>query len=157
MSFAENSLIAGEQIVYEGKLHWSVMLGPVIGGIFFGLPGLMLLVGSAGAGLMSLTIAFIFIAYGMLKMKLTEMAITDKRILLKKGILGSRTIEVFLSKVEAITVDEPLLGKMLGYGTIVIRGTGGTQEPFAKVANPLEFKKRVQMIIDSHNMAASAK
>jgi uncharacterized membrane protein YdbT with pleckstrin-like domain len=76
---------------------------------------------------------------------------------LKKGILGSRTIEVFLSKVEAITVDEPLLGKMLGYGTIVIRGTGGTQEPFAKVANPLEFKKRVQMIIDSHNMAASAK
>jgi uncharacterized membrane protein YdbT with pleckstrin-like domain len=157
MSFAENSLIQGETIVYEGKLHWSVMLWPVIGGIIFGLIALPTLFTSTGTGFIFLVIAGLCVGYGLMKMKSTEMVVTNKRVLLKKGILRSVTVEVLLSKVEGIIVNEPILGKMLGYGTIVIRGTGGTNEPFANVAQPLEFKRRVQTIIDSNSMAANAK
>jgi hypothetical protein len=157
MGYAENSLIAGEKIVYEGQVHWSVMLGPMIGAAFFGLIGLVFLMASTGTGLAFLAIGAVSAFVGIMRIKSTEMVLTNKRILLKQGILKTRTIEVLLSKIEGISVEEPLLGRVLGYGTVMIRGTGGTHEPFRNVARPAEFKRRAQTIIDSHNMAAGAK
>jgi hypothetical protein len=53
-----------------------------------------------------------------------------------------------LAKIESISVDQSLAGRMFGFGTIVVRGTGGTPEPFATIAHPLEFRRRVQEQID---------
>ena len=49
-----------------------------------------------------------------------------------------------LTKVETIRVDQSILGRVLNYGTIVVTGTGGTNEPFTSIANPLEFRRQVQ-------------
>jgi uncharacterized membrane protein YdbT with pleckstrin-like domain len=64
------------------------------------------------------------------------MAVTNKRIIIKVGFLTKRTIELFLAKVESVGVEQTLLGRMMGYGSITVRGTGGTNEPFSHVANP---------------------
>jgi uncharacterized membrane protein YdbT with pleckstrin-like domain len=49
-----------------------------------------------------------------------------------------------LSKIESVNVDQGILGRILGYGTIRIIGTGGTKEAFPKILNPLEFRKKFQ-------------
>ncbi|HUK36041.1 MAG TPA: PH domain-containing protein, partial [Vicinamibacterales bacterium] len=53
-------------------------------------------------------------------------------------------LELVLQKVESIAVQEPLIGRMLGYGTIVVGGTGGTKEAFPLVPEPQEFRRQVQ-------------
>jgi uncharacterized membrane protein YdbT with pleckstrin-like domain len=72
------------------------------------------------------------------------MAVTSKRVIMKVGLLRKRTVELFLPKVESVRVEQGLLGRMLRYGDIVVRGTGGTAEPFKNVRLPLEFRRQVQ-------------
>jgi uncharacterized membrane protein YdbT with pleckstrin-like domain len=81
---------------------------------------------------------------GALKRSATEMALTNKRVIIKTGIATRRTIELMLTRIESIVVEEPTLGRMLGFGTVIIRGTGGTPEVFEKIAHPLEFREQVQ-------------
>jgi uncharacterized membrane protein YdbT with pleckstrin-like domain len=83
------------------------------------------------------------------KRSATEIAVTNRRVLVKVGLLTRRSIEIMLSKIESIRVEQSLVGRMLSFGTIVVRGTGGTPEPFAKIAHPLEFRRNVQEQIDS--------
>ena len=76
------------------------------------------------------------------------MAVTDKRVIVKVGVASRTTFELLLSKVESIGVEESMMGRILGYGTVVVRGTGGTPEPFDRVAHPIEFRKQVQQRIE---------
>ena len=74
----------------------------------------------------------------------SDFAITDKRVIIKVGLLRRRTMELQLSKLEAIAVDQGLLGRILGYGNIIVTGTGGTKEPFKTINGPLEFRRAAQ-------------
>jgi uncharacterized membrane protein YdbT with pleckstrin-like domain len=76
------------------------------------------------------------------------MAVTNKRVLVKTGILSRRSIEIMLAKIESIVVDQTLAGRMFNFGTIIVRGTGGTPEAFNRIAHPLEFRRKVQEQID---------
>ena len=73
----------------------------------------------------------------------TEFALTNKRIIAKSGLVRRRSVELLLPKVESIGVDQPILGRILDYGTITVTGTGGTKEPFGTIAEPMELRKRV--------------
>jgi len=162
MSYVEKHLIAGEKIVYTTGLHWIVLLWPIVLSLLFGALGVALLVSSAtnhGAqtlastpmivgGLILLVIAAICIVTGILKRNATEMAVTDKRLVVKVGVAGRRTLELLLQKVESIAVEESLMGRVLGYGTVIVHGTGGTPEPFDQMAHPIEFRKQVQQQIE---------
>jgi uncharacterized membrane protein YdbT with pleckstrin-like domain len=72
------------------------------------------------------------------------MAVTNKRIIAKTGLADRRTIELLLSRVESIAVEEPPLGRILGYGTVIVRGIGGTPEVFQNIQHPLQFREQVQ-------------
>jgi uncharacterized membrane protein YdbT with pleckstrin-like domain len=76
------------------------------------------------------------------------MAVTNRRVVIKTGLTSRKTIEMLLNKVESIEVIETAFGRMLGFGTIVVIGTGGTLEPFHNVAHPLEFRSQVQQHIE---------
>jgi uncharacterized membrane protein YdbT with pleckstrin-like domain len=162
MSYIERHLSSGETVLYHTRLHWMVMIGPclaamVVGGAGIGLlmdavsvrneegSNLGLLVG-IGAGL--LAAAVVIVAIASWRRSATEMAVTNRRVLVKMGILSTRSIEIMLSKIESIRVDQSLAGRLFSFGTIVVRGTGGTPEPFAKIAHPLEFRRQVQEQID---------
>ena len=85
---------------------------------------------------------------GVARRNATEMAVTTRRVVIKTGLAARKTIEMLLNKVESIEVSETTGGRMLGYGTIVIIGTGGTSEPFHKMAHPLQFRSQVQQQIE---------
>ena len=153
MSYAEKHLIAGEAVQYETRLHWIVMLGHVAIAVFLALLGITFLFAhwtradvapTRLAALVPVVLAAIVFGVGLLKRSATEMAVTNKRVIVKSGIANRRTIELLLQRVESIAVEEPALGRLLGYGTVTVRGTGGTPEVFPQVARPLEFREQVQ-------------
>jgi uncharacterized membrane protein YdbT with pleckstrin-like domain len=163
MSYIESNLVAGEQVIYKTRLHWIVMLGHVLlGCLLFALPGAILLyyaftlhsmdttlkhvMDAAGAAL--LVCGLIAILMGIVRRSATEMAVTNRRVVVKTGLASRRTIEMLLNKVETIEVQETALGRLMGYGTVVLVGTGGSTEPFHKVAHPLEFRGAVQQQIE---------
>jgi uncharacterized membrane protein YdbT with pleckstrin-like domain len=96
------------------------------------------------AALLSFAIGAIFIFIGLLKRNATEMAVTNKRVIVKSGLADRRTIELLLPRIESIAVEESALGRILGYGTVIVRGTGGTPEVFPQIARPLDFREQVQ-------------
>jgi uncharacterized membrane protein YdbT with pleckstrin-like domain len=163
MSYVDSNLIAGETVIYKTRLHWTVMLGHIfVGCLLFGLPGVFLVYYALtqtgielttqhimeGGGAALLVCGFIALVMGSVRRNATEMAVTNRRVVIKTGLVGRRTVELMLNKVESIEVKETAFGRMLGYGTIVVIGTGGTPEPFYKVAHPLEFRSQVQQQIE---------
>lgn len=70
----------------------------------------------------------------------TELAITDRRVIYKAGLLSRHTLEMNRSKIESVDVDQSLLGRVLSFGTIIVRGTGGSLEPIRLVRDPLGFR-----------------
>jgi uncharacterized membrane protein YdbT with pleckstrin-like domain len=94
-------------------------------------------------------VAAILLAIGLIKRNATVMVLTNKRVIVKTGLASRRTIEMLLSRIESVVVEEPAMGRVLGYGTVIIRGTGGTPESFEKIAHPLEFRAQVQSQISS--------
>jgi uncharacterized membrane protein YdbT with pleckstrin-like domain len=99
-------------------------------------------------GVVLLACGLVAILAGMVRRNATEMAVTTRRVVIKAGLINRKTIEVLLNKVESIEVAEPALGRLLGYGTITVIGTGGTVEPFHDMAHPLMFRSQVQQQIE---------
>jgi uncharacterized membrane protein YdbT with pleckstrin-like domain len=164
MSYIDASLIPGEKVVYQTRLHWIVMLGHILFALFvLGAPAAILLfyarkeqaessaqnvqVMLVAAGVLLVSGVVVIIA-GLVRRNATEMAVTTRRVVIKTGLAARKTIEMLLNKVESVEVRESATGRMLGYGTIVLIGTGGTSEPFHKIAHPLEFRSRVQQQIE---------
>jgi uncharacterized membrane protein YdbT with pleckstrin-like domain len=165
MGYVDRNLVPGETLLYRTRHHWLMLLGPLIGGSSLLVPGVALLAeaistrGTAGlvvgsstinpkamaiAGAVLVVAAIITFSYGVAKRNATEMAVTNRRVLIKTGIGSRRTLDLMLSRVESIGVEESTIGRMLGYGSVVVRGTGGTPEPFVMIAHPQEFRRAVQ-------------
>jgi uncharacterized membrane protein YdbT with pleckstrin-like domain len=124
MGYVESNLIPGEQVVYQARIH-GIILVPGIA-LFIVIVGIPLLIAA-------------FIARAT-----TEMAVTNRRVIIKTGWISRKTLEMNLAKIENIGVDQSLFGRIWNYGTVTVVGTGGTREPFRYVAAPLEFRRAVQ-------------
>ncbi|HHM12059.1 MAG TPA: PH domain-containing protein, partial [Planctomycetaceae bacterium] len=74
----------------------------------------------------------------------TECVLTDRRVLAKTGLISRESIELLLTKVEGLQVKQGLLGRIFNFGSVIITGTGGSTSPFSGIAQPLDFRKRVQ-------------
>jgi uncharacterized membrane protein YdbT with pleckstrin-like domain len=143
MGYIEDNLMSGEEITYRSHLHWVVFLWPiiwfVIGILFFIAGG-----DTAVVGVIFILIAMIHSTSSFITYKTSEFGITNKRILAKVGFIRRNSLEVLLTKVEGIQVNQGILGRILGYGSIVVSGTGGSKDPFHKISAPLEFRKRAE-------------
>ena len=162
MSSLEAQLLAGERIVRRSRPHWIVFGGPLFLGLVGVALGAMLQVTQrdywyVGAALVGLSL---LLAIGpALRYLSSEFAITDKRVVARLGLLQRRSLETLLSKIEAIEVEQDLTGRLLGYGTLVIIGTGGTRESIPRIPAPLEFRREVQsqiVALDDRRSSAAA-
>ncbi len=157
MAYADQNLISGETVHYRTGLHWIVLVTPIIAAFLLGLMSLFAFFGSVAMGLALLLISGLIVAGGFLSRSSSEFAVTNKRVILKAGLIRRRSLELLLNKIESIGVTQGLLGRVLGYGTIVVRGTGGTAEPFTTVRHALEFRRQVQEQIDRSEVAMGAR
>ncbi|PID64112.1 MAG: hypothetical protein CR974_00380 [Gammaproteobacteria bacterium] len=114
-NYVDNHLMADEKVVYETKLHWV---------LFCHLKALLTL----------------FIA-PLVQRATSEFVITNKRVVIKVGWLNRDAFEMNLSKIESVQIHQSFIARILGYGTIVIIGTGGSKELFHNISRPREFKR----------------
>ena len=163
MRYVDRNLNPGETVIYETRLHWIVMLRSIVQAVIAVLIAAGVLYSAfsrtgisddqlhimEGAAALLVVLAIILLIAGATRRNATEMVVTNHRVIIKVGLVGRRTIEMLLSKIESIEVKETAAGRMLGYGTIVVIGTGGTPEPFHQVAHPLEFRSKVQQQIEA--------
>jgi uncharacterized membrane protein YdbT with pleckstrin-like domain len=80
----------------------------------------------------------------------TEFAITNQRIIAKRGFIHRNTLEILLSKVESVSVYQNILGRLLDFGTVTVTGTGGTKESFKAIIAPVNVRKKVNQVIQHY-------
>ncbi len=119
-SYVDKNLLRDEHVEYEAHLHWK---------IYVTLSGL-----------------FTLFLYPLIVQKTSEFVITNKRVIMKRGLIARATFEMNLNKIETVNVDQSLWGRLFGFGAITIVGTGGTREIFDSISKPLEFRKMFQEI-----------
>jgi uncharacterized membrane protein YdbT with pleckstrin-like domain len=146
MSYIEKNLMNGESLLYRSKLHWVVFLWPAIWFV-----AALIFFGSAipAAGQLIILVAIVTGIASFINYTTSEFGITNKRIIVKIGFIRRTSLEVLLTKVEGIQVDQGILGRILGFGSITVSGTGGTKDPLHKIDAPLEFRRKAQEQIAS--------
>ena len=143
MSYIDENLLPEERVVYRAALHWIVfahaLLVMVAGvALFIALPG------APPVGAVVLLVGLVMLVPPFVARQTTELGVTNKRVIVKTGLIRRRTLELLLRQVEAISVDQSLIGRLLGFGSITLTGTGGVREVFHTVSDPLELRRRIQ-------------
>jgi uncharacterized membrane protein YdbT with pleckstrin-like domain len=117
-SYVQQVLTPNEHVAYMARLHWIIFLSP--------------------ANILTLWLG------PLIRHFTSEYAITNKRVIIKVGLISRCTLEMNLSKIESVNVNQSILARLLGYGSIVVIGTGGTREVFHDIAAPLMFRSKFQ-------------
>jgi uncharacterized membrane protein YdbT with pleckstrin-like domain len=148
MRYIERVLQPGESVIHASKIHWIIYIpGAVVvlaAVVFFvvalGHPSQLLWL-ALFAACVGLGFFMLFLAW--FKRWTTEIDVTDRRIVYKRGFIWRHTVEMNMDKVESVDVDQSILGRLLNYGDIIIRGTGTGLEPLRNIEAPLEFRNFV--------------
>jgi len=147
MSYVNNNLMSNETIIYEAKIHWFVFIPSavflVLGIVFNGNESASVLVP------LFILIAFVSFIKAIIIKTTTELAVTSKRVIAKTGLISRSTIELNHSKVESFNIDQSISGRIFGFGTLVLNGTGGGKTPIPNIDAPLEFRKNAMFTIDA--------
>lgn len=145
MSYIKSQLLPGEEIKYRGHLHRSIF-APAFSFAVVAVLSFVVVVQSGDLPIFwgLLGAAIVSYIWAQILYSTSEFVVTNKRVVIKVGWLRRRTVETMLSKVEGINVEQSLPGRILGYGSIIITGTGGSQEPFRNIGSPFEFRRQVQ-------------
>ncbi|HEY8061335.1 MAG TPA: PH domain-containing protein [Gemmatimonadales bacterium] len=145
MSYIDRHLLPGEVVVYRTRLHWKLFVAPVLVSLVMAALAIWALSADRRVwAIPPLVIALVLLLSAWIQRRNSEFAVTSKRVIIKLGVITTRSMELLLSKIEGITVTQSLMGRMFGYGEIVVTGSGGTQEPFDSIQSPLDFRQAVQ-------------
>ncbi len=144
MSYVESNLMKGEEILASGKVHWWIY----VTGAFWVSFGILLAsssdVDTSGIGWFMFLIGAILLLKAAIYTFTTELALTNKRIIAKFGLIGRRTIEITHKNIESLSVTQGVAGRLLK-----INGTGGSKAPIRRITAPLEFRRKANEIIES--------
>ena len=131
-AYVAKNLIQDERLIYTGRLS------------AWGYAGRIAL----GVVLIPLVVGLFLLAWVWIQMRTVEMAITNKRLIIKSGLVSRQTIELNLGKVESLQVEQTVMVRLLDYGSIQVNGTGTAHAPIRGVADPLEFRRQFMQAQD---------
>ena len=158
MSYVEQNLATGERVVHTANLHW-----------FAYVPGISLLLlsmffyfgfgtdTSAGQalGTFGCLVGVGYLAKAWVAATSTELAVTSKRVIAKTGLIKRQTVELNHGKVESLNVDQTVPGRIFGFGTLIVNGTGGGRTRFPGIQSPMEFRRKAMETIDAGQSGAT--
>lgn len=145
VNYIKNNLSKDEQILLSSKFTLRFYIRFVIIFLFFEL---ILFVKDRNVALKVFFIFLCFALYTYLNTKFIEMAITNKRIILKKGIISTLTEEIRIEKCESVKLDKGIFGVFFDYGSIIFSGTGNSKIEWKGVSNPEGLRKQIEDIFD---------
>ena len=156
-SYVDSVLAEGERVVYRASIsHWKFFLAYLVGALF------LLVALTLGAGLgaaerpggslamvaVPLVIGLALILSALIRRHTTELVLTDRRIITKRGLVSRNTVEMNLNKIESLHVNQGLMGRIFNYGDVTVVGTGASLEPMRGITSPLELRKKLGTIAE---------
>jgi uncharacterized membrane protein YdbT with pleckstrin-like domain len=149
--YIDDILQPGEKVLYSTNVHWIFYLPAIAAWIV----ALALFVGSQmfvtetamWLCLSLAVIAALVAVYWMLGAWFhrwtTETDVTNLRVVHKTGFIKRRTFEMSMDKVESVDVNQSILGRILNYGDVTVRGVGEGAERIRTIASPLAFRSHI--------------
>jgi Bacterial PH domain/GYF domain 2 len=152
-SYTAATLQADERPLHQTTIHWMALSGSVIGALLSLIVIVPIAMFAAWKNFYWVWF-LVVIPVGILvsasvTVRTSELVITDRRVLIKVGFIQRHTFEMFISKIESVAVFQSMLGRVFDYGTVTIRGTGGSSESFTTIAAPLQFRDAIQLVQSS--------
>ncbi len=158
MSYIEKIRQPDEQIIHKASIHWVVYLRAIVllalGCAVLGWLLLQPQVGDRGflsgtlagvGGVLLLASVYAFVD-ALIERQCTELAITSLRVIAKVGFIRRRTWEINAAKVEGVEVEQSILGRLLDYGTVTVKGTGGGTAPIRSIDDPVAFRAKITLL-----------
>ncbi len=148
MGYIDQILQPDEKVLAIGRMHWIVFARGigllVVAAILFLWPAtgplnVILII----AGVIVALYAIVNLIQNWIEKWTTEVAVTNRRVIHKRGLIRRETGEMNMDKVESVVVDQTILGRILNYGSIVVRGTGAGIEGLHHIARPLELRSAI--------------
>ncbi|GHT69005.1 hypothetical protein FACS1894110_17680 [Spirochaetia bacterium] len=161
----KKNLQKGEKAIYYPELHWMFLVKPglcLVAAIALLITREIIAsyVGSFGfdigntlykiAFIIIFILALLYMIRKVVEFYLVQYSITNKRLILKKGILTSTLVDMPIEKVESIICVQSLLGAIFNYGTILVSGVGGRLPRYSTVRRPYKVRKVINDIIDKN-------
>jgi uncharacterized membrane protein YdbT with pleckstrin-like domain len=141
MTYVQQTLLPEEKILYHTKPHYIVFyplfLWLILALFFFNSDNTLF-------GTLLLLLSVLSLINSIINYYYSEYAITNKRIIMKIGFIRRKSLEIFLDRIEGIYVEQSMVGRILGFGTVFVGGIGGTKNPFFYIPHPIEFRNKVQ-------------
>ena len=141
MSYVDSELLPGEGIVWRGRGHWLAAFASPLGLLAFGV---LLVANGAGLGWLLLLAGIALGGAAWLSWTNQDYAVTERRVIAKEGIIRRHVAELPLRAVESTQVTQSVMGRLLGYGSVVTAGTGGTRVRLQSVENPMGLRQSIQ-------------
>ena len=148
MGYVQRVLQPGEQVRHISSIHWIVYwLGvavALLAVIAYWLSETRLLPGLWRYTAYALAlVAMVLLIQQWFQWWVTEIAVTNRRVIYKKGLVRRQTNEMNMDKVESVQIDQTILGRMLDYGDVTILGTGEGFETLRTIASPIELRNSI--------------
>jgi uncharacterized membrane protein YdbT with pleckstrin-like domain len=146
----DSNLMPRERMIYLTRRHFALTLArplaialacAVIGAFFFHAE-------SRIAGWVFFAFALIEVVHGVIVHLSSEFFVTNRRVVIKTGILTTKSWEFLLAKIEGIHIEQSLLGRLHGFGSIIVTGTGGSRDVFEGIAHPFELRQAIHEQIE---------
>ena len=149
--YIDDILQPGEKVLYSTNAHWIFYLPAIaawfVAAAFLGLSRMFV---ANTPVLLCLSLAAISAVFALYKMLTawfhrwtTETDVTNMRVVHKAGFIRRRTFEMSLDKVESVDVNQSILGRILNYGSVTVRGVGEGAETIDTIASPLDFRNHI--------------
>ena len=148
MSYVQRVLQPGEQVRHISSIHWIVYWPGVavallaVVACWFSETRLLTGFWQYTAYALAL-VAVVLLIQQWFQWWVTEIAVTNRRVIYKKGLIRRQTNEMNMDKVESVQIDQSILGRMLDYGDVTILGTGEGFETLRTIANPIELRNSI--------------
>lgn len=147
MVYIENNLLPKENIVHRGYRHWIVFFHAVLWLVVALLIGWFL----PGLSILEIAVLFLALATGVAAFIFywfSEIAVTNVRVIVKTGWIACNTTETMIQNIASTQVNQPVLGRIFNYGTVIILDRSGLRTPYLFIKNPNEFRRAVQSQIE---------
>ncbi|MBU0455698.1 MAG: PH domain-containing protein [Gammaproteobacteria bacterium] len=139
-SYIDNNLLPDEKVIHRGHRHW-IVFGWPIAWVFISLIFVLRLGLMEKVFLLPLFIALVTGFDAFIDYTQSELAVTNRRIMLKMGWLSRSSMEIALENIASINVEQSLGGRFLGYGTLTFNDVGSARSPYKNISDPFAFRK----------------
>lgn len=130
MKFIKSTLPENETIEMEISFHWTHALIAWLYLVFLG----WLLVG-----------IYLFVSMYVEKW-MTERALTNRRLVIKRGLIRRQTEEISFNRIEEVNLNQSILQRILGSGDIRVTGTGSGEVIMKNIDAPLSVQKKINEV-----------